>query len=83
MKMLYYFLCACVTGKPAPKVTNLVPAAGGSVLLSWDVSHYSEEVEGILGFVVQWQQSTMHLQWKRLGKDYNFTFLQGKGFSKI
>uniref|UniRef100_A0A8C1G0G4 Interleukin 23 receptor n=1 Tax=Cyprinus carpio TaxID=7962 RepID=A0A8C1G0G4_CYPCA len=66
------------TGKPAPKVTNLVPAAGGSVLLSWDVSHYSEEVEGILGFVVQWQQSTMHLEWKRLGKDYNFTFLQGK-----
>uniref|UniRef100_A0A9J7YMZ0 Interleukin 23 receptor n=1 Tax=Cyprinus carpio carpio TaxID=630221 RepID=A0A9J7YMZ0_CYPCA len=65
------------TGKPAPKVTNLVPAAGGSVLLSWDVSHYSEEVEGILGFVVQWQQSTMHLEWKRLGKDYNFTFLQG------
>ncbi|KAF4112281.1 hypothetical protein G5714_007076 [Onychostoma macrolepis] len=65
------------TGKPAPMITNLVPAAGGSVLLAWDVSHYSEEVEGILGFVVQWQQSTMHLEWKRLGKDYNFTFLQG------
>ncbi|XP_016335786.1 interleukin-23 receptor-like isoform X1 [Sinocyclocheilus anshuiensis] len=65
------------TGKPAPMITHLVPAAGGSVLLAWDVSHYSEEMEGILGFVVQWQQSTMHLEWKRLGKDYNFTFLQG------
>lgn len=64
-------------------ITHLVPAAGGSVLLAWDVSHYSEEeVEGILGFVVQWQQSTMHLEWKRLGKDYNLTFIQGKSFSK-
>lgn len=64
-------------------ITHLVPAAGGSVLLAWAVSHYSEEeVEGILGFVVQWQQSTMHLEWKRLGKDYNLTFIQGKSFSK-
>ncbi len=62
-------------------MTHLVPAAGGSVLLAWDVSHYSEEeVRGILGFVVQWQQST--IEWKRLGKDYNITFLQGKSFSK-
>ncbi|XP_073707243.1 interleukin-23 receptor [Garra rufa] len=65
------------TGKPAPMITHLVPAAGGSVLLAWDVSHYSEEVKGILGFVVQWHQSPVHLEWKRLGKDCNFTFLQG------
>ncbi|KAK2889270.1 hypothetical protein Q8A67_014645 [Cirrhinus molitorella] len=62
------------TGKPAPMVTHLVPAEG-SVLLAWDMPHYSEEVKGILGFVVQWQQSPVHLQWMRLGKgkDYNFT----------
>uniref|UniRef100_A0A671T0G3 Interleukin-23 receptor-like n=1 Tax=Sinocyclocheilus anshuiensis TaxID=1608454 RepID=A0A671T0G3_9TELE len=65
------------TGKPAPMITHLVPAAGGSVLLAWDVSHYSEEAKGILGFVVQWQQSPVHIEWKRLGKDYNITFLQG------
>ncbi|XP_016346943.1 interleukin-23 receptor-like isoform X2 [Sinocyclocheilus anshuiensis] len=64
------------TGKPAPMITHLVPAAGGSVLLAWDVSHYSEEAKGILGFVVQWQQSPVHIEWKRLGKDYNITFLQ-------
>ncbi|CAM4625642.1 unnamed protein product [Leuciscus chuanchicus] len=63
------------TDKPAPMITYSVPAAGGSVLLAWDMSH--EEVEGILGFVVQWQQSPVHLEWKRLGKDYNFTLLQG------
>ncbi|KAI2663627.1 Interleukin-12 receptor subunit beta-2 [Labeo rohita] len=65
------------THKPAPMITHLVPAAEGSMLLAWDVSHYSEKVKGILGFVVQWQQSPMHLQWKRLEKDSNFTFLQG------
>ncbi|XP_016140187.1 leukemia inhibitory factor receptor-like [Sinocyclocheilus grahami] len=65
------------TGKPAPMITHLVPAAGGSMLLAWDVSHYSEEAKGILGFVVQWQQSPVHLEWRRLGKDYNITFLQG------
>uniref|UniRef100_A0A673IVX1 Interleukin 23 receptor n=1 Tax=Sinocyclocheilus rhinocerous TaxID=307959 RepID=A0A673IVX1_9TELE len=65
------------TGKPAPMITHLVPAAGGSMLLAWDVSHYSEEAKGILGFVVQWQQSPVHLEWKRLGKYYNITFLQG------
>lgn len=57
-------------------ITYSVPAAGGSVLLAWDMSH--EEMEGILGFVVQWQQSPVQLEWKRLGKDYNFTLLQGK-----
>ncbi|XP_067315992.1 interleukin-23 receptor isoform X2 [Pseudorasbora parva] len=69
------------TGKPAPMIRYLVPAAGGSVLLSWDLSHYTEEVEDILGFVIQWQQSLVHLEWKnewkRLGKDYNFTWLHG------
>ncbi|KAK7144841.1 hypothetical protein R3I94_011053 [Phoxinus phoxinus] len=65
------------TDKPAPMITYSVPAAGGSVLLSWDMSHYIEEVGGILGFVVQWQQSPVHLEWRRLGKDYNFTLLQG------
>uniref|UniRef100_A0A9J7X229 Interleukin 23 receptor n=1 Tax=Cyprinus carpio carpio TaxID=630221 RepID=A0A9J7X229_CYPCA len=65
------------TGKPAPMITHLVPAAGGSVRLAWDVSQYSEELKGILGFVVQWQQSPVHLEWKRLGKKYNFTFLKG------
>ncbi|XP_067229666.1 interleukin-23 receptor isoform X1 [Chanodichthys erythropterus] len=65
------------TGRPAPVITYLVPAAGGSVLLAWDFSHYSEVEEGILGFVVQWQQSPVRLEWKRLGKDCNFTLLQG------
>ncbi|XP_052455674.1 interleukin-12 receptor subunit beta-2-like [Carassius gibelio] len=65
------------TGKPAPMITHLGPAAGGSVLLAWDVSQYSEELKGILGFVVQWQQSPVTLEWKRLGKDYNCTFLEG------
>lgn len=59
-------------------ITYSVPAAGGSVLLAWDLSHYIEEVEGILGFIVQWQQSPVHLEWKRLGKDYDFTLIQGK-----
>ncbi|XP_077054646.1 interleukin-23 receptor isoform X2 [Siphateles boraxobius] len=63
--------------KPAPMITYSVPAAGGSVLLAWNMSYYTEEVEGILGFVVQWQQTPAHLEWKRLGKDYNFTLLQG------
>lgn len=71
----------CVPGKPAPMITHLVPAAGGSVRLAWDVSQYSEELKGILGFVVQWQQSPVHLEWKRLGKKYNFTFLKGKSFA--
>lgn len=71
-------MCVCVTGRPAPVITYLVPAAGGSVLLAWDFSHYSEVKEGILGFVVQWQQSPVRLEWKRLGKDCNFTLLQGK-----
>jgi len=44
------------------------------------MSHYIEQVEGILGFVVQWQHSPGHLEWKRLGKDYNFTLLQGKKY---
>lgn len=82
IKMLYCSLCICITDKPAPMITHLVPAAEGSMLLAWDVSHYSEKVKGILGFVVQWQQSPMHLQWKRLEKDSNFTFLQGKSFPK-
>jgi len=50
------------------------------VLLAWNMSHYIEQVEGILGFVVQWQHSPGHLEWKRLGKDYNFTLLQGKKY---
>ncbi|XP_043098683.1 interleukin-23 receptor isoform X2 [Puntigrus tetrazona] len=65
------------TGNPGPVVTRLAPAAGGSVLLAWEVSHYSDKVNGILGFVVQWQLSTMNLEWKRLGKNVHFTFLQG------
>ncbi|XP_051987117.1 interleukin-23 receptor isoform X1 [Xyrauchen texanus] len=64
------------TGK-APIITYLTPAAGVSMYLAWDLPYYSEAVKGVLGFVVQWQQSPVHLQWKRLGKDYNSTFLKG------
>nr|QFO86705.1 IL-23R [Ctenopharyngodon idella] len=71
------------TGRPAPVITYLVPAAGGSVLLAWDFSHYSEVKGGILGFVVQWQQSPVRLEWKRLGKDCNFTLLQGMQFGVL
>ncbi|XP_056315064.1 interleukin-23 receptor [Danio aesculapii] len=66
------------TGKAAPVITYLVPAASGSLSLSWNVSHYTEyEQKCILGFVVQWQFSPEHLEWKRFGKDCTFTSLQG------
>nr|XP_055070217.1 interleukin-23 receptor [Misgurnus anguillicaudatus] len=65
------------TGKPAPIITHLSPAPGGAMRLGWDLSHYREGLERIMGIVIQWQQSPMALQWKRLGKDYNNTFLEG------
>lgn len=64
------------TGKPGPIITYLGRAPGGSVRLDWDLSHYREDVERIMGFVVQWQQSPEHLQWKRLAKDCSYTFLE-------
>ncbi|NP_001106978.1 interleukin-23 receptor [Danio rerio] len=66
------------TGKAAPVITNVIPAASGILTLSWNVSHYTEEEQkGILGFVVQWQFNPQHLEWKRFGKDCTFTSLQG------
>lgn len=49
--------------------------------LDWDVSHYREGGERIMGFVVEWQQSPVYLQWKRFAKDCNYTFLEGKKYS--
>ncbi|XP_051568863.1 uncharacterized protein LOC127449464 isoform X2 [Myxocyprinus asiaticus] len=44
-------------GKPAPIITCLTPEAGNSVYLAWDLPYYNEALIGVLGFVVQWQQS--------------------------
>ncbi|XP_056605699.1 interleukin-23 receptor isoform X2 [Triplophysa dalaica] len=65
------------TGKPAPIVTYLAPAPGGSVRLDWDVTHYREGVERIMGYVVQWHKSPVHLQWKRLTGNSSYTYLEG------
>lgn len=70
----------CITGKPAPIITYLVPAQGGSVRLEWDLSHYMKDVKRIISLVVQWQQSPVRIQWKRLAKDCNYTFLEGNRY---
>lgn len=78
---VYILRFMCFTGKPAPIVTYLAPAPGGSVRLDWDVSHYRDGVGRIMGFVVQWHKSPVHLQWKRLAENSSYTFLEGKTFS--
>uniref|UniRef100_A0A4W4ERZ7 Fibronectin type-III domain-containing protein n=1 Tax=Electrophorus electricus TaxID=8005 RepID=A0A4W4ERZ7_ELEEL len=67
------------TGRPAPMI-YLSRAAGGRILLDWNTSHpsYSNTSEEMLGFVVQWECSKLKVQWKRIRRDQNSTFIDGK-----
>ncbi|XP_026854664.2 interleukin-23 receptor isoform X2 [Electrophorus electricus] len=66
------------TGRPAPMI-YLSRAAGGRILLDWNTSHpsYSNTSEEMLGFVVQWECSKLKVQWKRIRRDQNSTFIDG------
>ncbi|KAL6458073.1 hypothetical protein MHYP_G00333030 [Metynnis hypsauchen] len=66
------------TGKPAPAI-YLSQAAGGRIHLNWNSSllSYSNTPDQTLGFVVEWKCSSIEMQWKRIAKDQNSTFIEG------
>ncbi|XP_072540450.1 interleukin-23 receptor isoform X2 [Salminus brasiliensis] len=61
---------------PVPAL-YLSQTAEGRIHLAWNSSHlsYINIAEQMLGFVVQWQRSPSEVQWKRIAKEKNSTFI--------
>ncbi|XP_076870917.1 interleukin-23 receptor isoform X2 [Brachyhypopomus gauderio] len=66
------------TGRPAPMIYLSKPAEG-RIPLAWSASppSHTNTSEEMLGFVVQWQCSPLKVQWKKIRRDQNSTFIEG------
>ncbi|XP_062854233.1 interleukin-23 receptor [Trichomycterus rosablanca] len=63
----------------------LKQAAAGRIHLEWNTSSisFSTTSQDMLGYVVQWQCSPSQVQWKRIEKDSNSTFIQGTEYDGV
>ncbi|KAI4883347.1 hypothetical protein NFI96_011196 [Prochilodus magdalenae] len=66
------------TGNTAATTVHLTQAAGGRIHLVWNsfrLTYHINTPEQTLGFVVEWKSSPSELQWKRIAKDQNSTYV--------
>ncbi|KAL4635031.1 interleukin-12 receptor subunit beta-2-like [Arapaima gigas] len=63
------------TDLPGPQVSHLAPAGNNSVFLTW--AEQTVLSESVVCYIVQWQSTSLDLQWKRLPAGRNFTYIEG------
>ncbi|XP_066521987.1 interleukin-23 receptor [Hoplias malabaricus] len=66
------------TEYPAPRVYSS-QTAEHRIQLAWNWSHHSYTIppEQTLGFIIEWQCSSLQVQWKRIAKDQNSAIIDG------
>ncbi|KAM7388492.1 hypothetical protein PAMP_024662 [Pampus punctatissimus] len=69
------------SGVFGPSLRELVPAANGSTVISWSWSrtkHWSTSGGELLHYVIEWTSvPAAGLQWQKLDKNQNYTFIKG------
>ncbi|XP_072555901.1 interleukin-23 receptor [Paramormyrops kingsleyae] len=62
-------------GLPSPRVMRLDPVGEDRMFLMWEV--YISWNSSLVCYVVQWQSSSVDVQWKRIPPENNFTYIEG------